>query len=550
MATDINILIKATDQASPAIKKVEGELKDVGTQAKNSSSMMSGFGNVLKAGLTTALVGTAAAVGGMVFAFKDSLSAAKESIEANKQLEQVIKSTGGAAGVTADQARELAGSLANVTNFQDDAIVSGENLLLTFTGIGQDVFPRATETMLDMSQALGQDLSSSAVQLGKALNDPINGMTALSRVGVSFTDQQKEMITTMQNANDIAGAQGVILDELSKEFGGSAKALADPATQLANAWGEVQEAVGMGLMPVLASLAQTALPYVQAAANAVSTAVQNFYKYLGDGMPVLEAVQQAIADVLPDDWKAKWDDFANGIQGTLNTVTGTIQNTMGWIRLAWDTDWGGIHTTWTEFAADLPNEQATFWAEWQKTFNTGSKQNAVDWETYLGGLGTFAAGWWRLTVANWTLSLALIRGEWQTFSSLFKGDWEGTWNGFKEALFAVTDIILNYIEFVFGPNLRDKFAGALNGVWDTLKSWWENVQSWWNSTVGALFGMMAPASLPTPNFAIVNSANTSGGGGTTNNTTVHVNVNGGSDPYQTGQQVGAGVSQELRARGH
>lgn len=550
MATDINILIKATDQASPAIKKVEGELKQVGATAKSSSSMMSGFGNVMKAGLTTALVGAAAAVGGLVFAFKDSLGAAQESIQANKQLEQVIKSTGGAAGVTADQARDLASSLSQVTNFGDDAIVSGENLLLTFTGIGKDVFPRATEAMLDMSQALGQDMSSSAVQLGKALNDPINGMTALSRVGVSFTDQQKEMITTMQEAGDVAGAQTVILDELAKEFGGSAKALADPATQLANAWGEVQEAVGMALIPVLNNLAQTVLPYVQAAAEAVGTAVQKFYQYLGDGKPVLESIKLAIADVLPADYKERWLTFASDIQGTLNTIAGTIQTTMGWIRLAWDTDWGGIHTTWTEFATDLPNEQARFWEEWNKTFTSGSTQNANDWEGFLGGLSTFLTGWWRLTLENWTLSLTMMRSIFNTISDVMKGNWGQLWEDMKTALFSFTDIVLNYIEWVFGPNLRDKFAGALNGVWDTLKSWWNDVQTWWSSTVGTLTGV----SLPTPNFAIVNSANTGtpvggggpGNGGTVNNITV--NTTGGS--YDQGVATGEGILDAMHYGGH
>ena len=365
MATDINIFIKATDQATPALNKVEGELKQVGSAAKSSSSALSGLGNVFKAGLTTALIGTAAAVGGLAFAFKDSFSAAKEAIDANKQLEAVIKSTGGAAGVTADQARELAGSLSLVTNFGDDAILSGENLLLTFTNIGKDVFPRATEAMLDMSQALGQDMSSSAVQLGKALNDPIAGITALSRVGVTFTDQQKEMIQTMVDANDVAGAQAIILDELAREFGGSAKALADPATQLANAWGEVQEAVGMGLMPILTELAQKVLPYVQAAATATSDAINGFYTYLSEGNTVLDSIKWAIADVLPDNLKDKWLNFAGDVQGTMNTIQGTVQNTMGWIKLAWDTDWGDNHTTSREFATDLPNEQARFWVEWQ-----------------------------------------------------------------------------------------------------------------------------------------------------------------------------------------
>lgn len=74
-------------------------------------------------------------------------------------------------------------------------------MLLTFTNIGGEVFPKATETLLDMATAMSggmtpgaEALTSQAIQLGKALNDPINGITALTRVGVTFTEGQKNMI--------------------------------------------------------------------------------------------------------------------------------------------------------------------------------------------------------------------------------------------------------------------------------------------------------------------------------------------------------------------
>lgn len=548
---EISIVIKATDQASPSLKKVEGDLKSVGSAAQDTSgkfgalgSAASGLGGVLKAGLTTALVGAAAAVGGLVFAFKDSLTEARNQIAADKQLEQVIKSTGMAAGVTADQAKELANSLSQVTNFGDDAIEAGESLLLTFTGIGEDVFPRATETMLDMSQALGQDMKSSAVQLGKALNDPINGMTALSRVGVSFTDQQKEMITTMQEAGDVAGAQAVILDELSKEFGGSAKALADPATQLANAWGEVEEAVGMALVPVLNNLAQTALPYVQAAAAATGTAVQKFYGYLADGDSVLESIKWALYDVLPADLKERWLEFAGDVQGTLNTITGLIQTNAGWWRLAWEVNLGGMRTSAEDFMT-LDQDFDRFWQRVNASFQTGEDQQKQDWATWLANtlgiftnwvrfaldtLGQFFDNWGR-TQKAWH---ALMLGDWGTFWSNIASNFEGAMN-----------IILNFVEFVFGPNLRNYFVAAMNNAWDGLKATWADIVNWWNSTVGALFGQMAPAGI-TPNFAIVNPANT---GGASNNFTIHQSFSGQADATTVGDATENGVLRAGRSMG-
>lgn len=242
--------------------------KGLDSGLKESKNQLGSFRSAVGlAADTMGAIGLAVGVfAGVTSAIQGMTQAARESIAAEKQLNAVIASTGGAAGVTAEAAKRLASELQNVTNFEDDAIIAGESMLLTFTKIGSDVFPRATETMLDMSQALGQDLKSSAIQLGKALNDPIKGITALSRVGVTFSAQQKQMIKDFMATGDIAKAQGVILDELAKEFGGSARALADPWIQLNNAMGDINEALGMALLPALNQLAQAILPAVREAA--------------------------------------------------------------------------------------------------------------------------------------------------------------------------------------------------------------------------------------------------------------------------------------------
>lgn len=181
-----------------------------------------------------------------------------ESEDAAAQLGAVLKSTGGVAGVTADQAKKLASSLQRVTKFSDEAILGGENLLLTFTNIGQDIFPEATNVMLDMSQALGQDVKSSAIQLGKALQDPILGVTALRRVGVNFNEAQSDVIKKLVETGHAAEAQKLILKELQTEFGGSAKAagqtLGGQLEILKNKFSDVMEVFGGGLALVIKPL--------------------------------------------------------------------------------------------------------------------------------------------------------------------------------------------------------------------------------------------------------------------------------------------------------
>lgn len=190
-------------------------------------------------------------------------NAAREEIKIHNQLNAVLKSTGGIAGVTAEAAIELADAMQQVTNFDNEAVLSAENLLLTFTKISKDIFPDATEIVLDMSTALGQDLKSSAIQLGKALQDPILGVTALRRVGVSFSESQVEFIQSLVDSGKQLEAQQYILKELQTEFGGSARAAADPVIQLTNAIGDMQEEIGKALIPVLIDVINAIKPVVE-----------------------------------------------------------------------------------------------------------------------------------------------------------------------------------------------------------------------------------------------------------------------------------------------
>ena len=71
-------------------------------------------------------------------------------------------------------------------------------LLLTFTQISGGTFDKAQMAILDMATAMATasgmevDLKDTTIKVGKALNDPIQGMTALKKAGVMFTESQKE----------------------------------------------------------------------------------------------------------------------------------------------------------------------------------------------------------------------------------------------------------------------------------------------------------------------------------------------------------------------
>lgn len=223
----IKAVISAVDNAS-------GTIRGVADNTRKSSAVMK-----------AAIAGVGLVLGKFL---KDSVLAFQESQDAIAQTNNVLKSTKGIAGVTADEVERLSKELQNQTRFSDEAVRQGQNLLLTFTKIGKDVFPEATETILDMSTALGQDVKSSAIQLGKALQDPILGITALRRVGVNFNEQQKETVKRLVETGKHAEAQRFILKELRTEFGGSAKAAGETfggqVDKLKNQLNDLQEQIG------------------------------------------------------------------------------------------------------------------------------------------------------------------------------------------------------------------------------------------------------------------------------------------------------------------
>ncbi len=219
-------------------KGTEAAKKDFKAAKKEISSVGREIGAGLGLGLVVSEINQFTA---------ESVSLAREQAKAEAQVAAVITSTGMAARLTLGELKNHAAALQSVTNFGDEATLGGQALLLTFTNIGRDVFPQATETMLDMSAALGQDLKSSALQLGKALNDPIRGVTALREVGVSFSDAQVKVIKELAETNRVAEAQALILKELGREFGGSAKAAREADggfIAVSNSFGDMQEAIG------------------------------------------------------------------------------------------------------------------------------------------------------------------------------------------------------------------------------------------------------------------------------------------------------------------
>jgi hypothetical protein len=275
MAKDVKFDIAAENSTKTAFNAIKADLK----------SVTAGIGS-----MKTAFLGIGAATAGL-YAIGRALGAVTDAAmvqrDAETKVAAVIKATGGAAGYSLKELQKMASGFQELTTFGDEAILTGQSILLTFKNIGGDIFKRTTAAALDMSTVMKTDLKSSMVLLGKAINDPVAGLSALTRVGVTFTEQQKEEIKAMMEVNNIAGAQALVLKELESEFGGAAEAAGGPfqkaMAQLSNVWGDLLEEIGFAITDNEAFVIglQVLKDYLVELIPLVGEAVQRFLAWIG-----------------------------------------------------------------------------------------------------------------------------------------------------------------------------------------------------------------------------------------------------------------------------
>lgn len=242
----LTIDITTRDQQTlAALKRIQRELGQLDKKVDQTKTQSSGLGGVLG--------GLALGAG-----LKVAIGEFEEAQAGARQTAAVIKSTGNAAEVTTGQQNAMADSLSKVAAIDDDVVNAGANILRTFTAVKGEAFEPTLTAALDLSAAMGTDLQSSVVLLGKALNDPAAGLSKLTRAGVTFTESQKDQIRTLQESGDMLGAQKVILAEVQKEFGGSAAANATSTARMKVAFGEAAESLGGALVPGLEAAAKAA----------------------------------------------------------------------------------------------------------------------------------------------------------------------------------------------------------------------------------------------------------------------------------------------------
>lgn len=289
-------------------KQLDNAQKDIdkfGTKAGKAFDGLASAGR--KLGLGLAAVGVAAVAVG-----KDLLDAGERASTSNARIEEITKSMGQFEGRTkdvTDRLVELAEVTARKTGVDQNQIKQAQATLLTFGNlsnsagaVGQN-FDRATAAAIDLAAAGFGSVEGNAVQLGKALNDPIKGLSALTRSGVTFTEAEKEVIETLVESGNTYGAQQLILEAIEKQVGGTAEATANASDQMRVAFSQLQERLGEKLLPVLNSLAgffvDSLLPALERAYNAVVPAFQKAWEDVSDALgPVIEQVRDTLQPII------------------------------------------------------------------------------------------------------------------------------------------------------------------------------------------------------------------------------------------------------------
>ncbi len=281
MTDELKVLVTA--EVDKAVKNL-GELDKKTNETENSFRKL---GEVLaSAALTKAVVSFG----------QESVQAAEDASRSMRLLASTVEATGANAWTSADALHKMAVEFRDLSGIDNGKIESMQTVLLGFKNITGATFKKATGAILDMATVMNMDLSSAAQAVGKALDDPINGLDSLRRQGFAFTESQKEVIKALIESGETAEAQEIILKELEGTYGGAAKAANNAFSQLQNAFGELKETVGNHIQPLVSGVAEGILDLIERF-NGLDAGTQRMILTAGGLVAALPGVTLAIKGV-------------------------------------------------------------------------------------------------------------------------------------------------------------------------------------------------------------------------------------------------------------
>ena len=256
--------------------------KGVTDSVKETSSETNKSLEAVKKSLNTIAISSAASFASISLSIRGFLNSFIEADGVTKQLNVALKNTSGTLNVTEKEVNNLAKEIQSYSKFSDTAVKSSVTFLLRMNNMSDEVLPRAEKAIVNLASAMGTDLQTATMQVGKALQSPANGLLALSRAGIKFSEDQQTIIKSLVETGKVAEAQEIILGKLEKRFEGAAETAGEGTgsfAQLKNEMSSVSEEIGKQLFPLLVGSL---------------TALKDFFKGIKENEAALKAFAEAL----------------------------------------------------------------------------------------------------------------------------------------------------------------------------------------------------------------------------------------------------------------
>lgn len=480
---NVQIVLEGVDNATGVLRGVGGAIGGLGDVIKTGLGVA--LGNVL----TPAFEAARDAMGSFI-------TSALENEKILARLDTVIRSTGGAAGLTVEAAQDLATQFMNLAGGSDDAVLAIQEMALRMGTISAQQMPDFIQTTLDLAAATGQDAVAAARLLAQAQEDPISALTRFRRMGILFTEDLEKQIKTLQESGDTAGAMALVMQRLGEATGGAAAAAADT---LSGKWevlkgrlGEAGEAIGMSVLPLFTKLFDDviapALPFVEDMAAAFGA----FVEVLSAGD--LQAAIEVFGEF--ESFQAIFKALGVDIYGVASAVQGFVEGVMAQGPLVFAALQPIIDAAFNVAAAfteSMPMIQAkvqemaafvlaqvqmmspTLIANVSEMLN----QIATFWRNHGDTIMAVVGVAWQFIVVTIGGTLTLVSGLIASALALINGDWESAW----QSIVTTLETFMNMALSIVGTNLEE-FTESWRGtfelaqiIWNTF---WTNFLTTWN----------------------------------------------------------------------